>query len=252
MFSWNWSIRRWRLLVHKWGIDAQDIWWFLSIHFGIWVFLLLNIWTSRCCAFPLSMLNNRLLLLLIIRLLLLILIRPRLVRVKALELSLRRLLSWFVGTETVLSVQLSIDSLASISAGCVSNDFSLLWEHLYLLVFLLSFSALRPPIISIRYVILCHINLARLLVLLGHHFRGSHLIHRFHPLTTVDLRVWLLFAVDLIIHSLHESIVSVDSALDIRLLCGSPFLTQPRLHLLLLLNQRGLFEWGSGSCVLID
>lgn len=85
------------------------------------------------------MLDYRLLLL--IRLLL-ILSNPGLIRVEALVLDLGRLLPGFVCTDAILGIKLGIDSLGSIPTRCVSNYLCLFCQHVYLLIFLLSFTTL--------------------------------------------------------------------------------------------------------------
>ena len=90
------------------------------------------------------MLDDRLLLL--IRLLL-ILGDPGLIRVEALVLDLGGLLPGFVCTDTILGIKLCIDSLCSIPTRCVSNNLGLFCQHVYLLIFLLSFTTLRPIVV---------------------------------------------------------------------------------------------------------
>lgn len=110
------------------------------------------------------MLDDRLLLL--IRLLL-ILGSPGLIRIEALVLDLGRLLPGFVCADTILGIKLSIDSLGSIPTRCISNNLGLFSQHVYLLIFLLSFTTLRP--IVVRGVILCDIDL-----IVGGHWLGNH------------------------------------------------------------------------------
>ena len=122
------------------------------------------------------MLDDRLLLL--IRLLL-ILGDPGLIRVEALVLDLGGLLPGFVCTDTILGIKLRVDSLGSIPTRCVSNNLGLFCQHVYLLIFLLSFTTLRP--IVVRGVILCDIDLIVGGNWLGNHFGGSSLVHGLHP-----------------------------------------------------------------------
>ena len=172
-------------------------------------------------------------LLLLIRLLLLILNHSWLIWIKTLMLHLRWLLSWFVSTNAVLCVKLSIYTLCSVSARGISNDLILFTQHMNLLVFLLSLSALWP-VIGIRSVILCDIYF--IIGLLRDHFGWCSLIHWFHSSATIDLGVWLLLAIYLVVHGLHKSVVSIYGPLNIGWMYS--FLTLPSL----LLNNRRLFE----------
>jgi hypothetical protein len=101
LLSRDGSVRR-RVIQH-WCVVSKDIRWFLWTYSCITVILLLlHIWVCRGSAFPLSMLNDRLLLFIW---LLLILICGRVIRVEALVLHLRWLLPRFVcPAYTILSV----------------------------------------------------------------------------------------------------------------------------------------------------
>ena len=148
----------------------QSTLWGISIFFG------LDIRSSSGRAFSLSMLDYRLLLL--IRLLV-ILSNSGLIRVEALVLDLGRLLPGFVCTDAILGIKLGIDSLGSIPTRCVSNYLCLFCQHVYLLIFLLSFTTLRSIIVGC--VILCDIDLVVAGHGLGDHFGGSSLFHGLHP-----------------------------------------------------------------------
>jgi len=198
MLCWRWAIWSNRLIYYR-SIYTKDIWWFLRVHSGISIFLLLNIRPSRSGAFSLHMLNDWLLL--FIWLLLLILNNTWLVGVEA--LTLRRLTRFVSTAYAVLSVQLCIDSFTSISARGVSDNLWLLSKHLYLLIFLLSLSALRSTVISIRCIILGDINFV-IYNWLIYSLRRSGFVHRLLSVGTLsNLRVWRLFAIYFIIHGLH-------------------------------------------------
>lgn len=231
MLGRYWPIGCWRLIYNR-CIDTQSIWWFLGVHFHIRIILLLNVRTCRGGAISLNMLDYWLLL--FIRLLLLIWKYSRLIRIKTLVLNLRRLLSWFVSTNAVLGVKLSIYTFCSISAWSIRYDLGLFSQHMYLLVFLLPLPALRPVIGIRRSVILCDINL--IIALLRDDFRWCRFVHRFHSGTTIYLCVWLLLAICFFIHGLHQSVVSIYCSLDIWWM--NSLLTLPCL----LLNNCWLFE----------
>ena len=241
VFGWGRPVARTGRLIYSWGVSSQNIWWLLRNHFGISIFFGLDIRSSRVRAFSLCMLDNRLLLL--IRLLL-ILSNSGLIGVEALMLDLGRLLPGFVCTYAILGIKLRIDSLCSIPTRCVSNYLCLFCQHVYLLIFLLSFTALRP--IVVRCVILCDINLVVAGHGLGNHFGGSILVHGLHPTGSNSSRhlwVWLLLAVDFIIHGLHQPIVGIDGTLHISWLDAVLTLSSLMLRmLLLLLNNRRLLE----------
>ena len=181
----------------------------------IGIILLIDIRTCWCSAFSLPMLNYWLLLL--IRLLL-ILNSSRLIWIEALMLNLWGLLPWLVRTNTILSVELSINSLSCIPTRGRRDNFGLFSNHLNLLILLLPLSALRT-IIGIWYVILSYIDLV-IINWLSHYFRGGCFIHRFHSGGAArgrcgHLRIWGLFAVNLVIHCLHQSVVCINGALDV-------------------------------------
>ncbi len=230
-------------LIYNCGVSSQHIWWLLRIHFGISIFFWLDIRSSRGRTFSLCVLNNRLLLL--IRLLL-ILISPRLIRVEALVLDLGWLLPGFVCTDAILGIQLRIYTLGSIPTGCVSDYLGLFCQHLYLLIFLLSFPTLRCVVVGC--VILSDIDFVVAGYGLGNYFGGSSLVHGLHPSgsSSWHLRVWLLLAIDFFIHGLHQPIVCINGTLHIRRL--DTILTLPGLMLLLLgmllllLNNRRLLK----------
>ena len=232
-------------VIYNCCVTSQHIWLLLRIHFGITIFFWLDIRSRRVRAFSLCVLNNRLLLL--IRLWLL-LNCPRLIGVEALVLCLWWLLPRFLCTNAILGIELRINTLCSIPTGSVSNNLGLFCQHLYLLIFLLSFTTLRPIVVGC--VILCDIDFVVAGHGLGNHFRGSSLVHGLHPSGSssgrLHLWVWLLLAIDFVIHGLHQPIVSIDGTLHIRRL--DTVLTLPGLMLLLLgmllllLNNRRLLE----------
>ena len=220
------------LLIYCGVIICEGIRGFLRAHFRIPVIFLLDIGSCRCSALSLGMLR-----LLLLIWLLLIMNYSWLIRIEALVLDLRGLLTGFVATYTVLGVELSINALSSIPARCGRNNLGLLGKHLDLLVLLLSFSALRPVIIW--SVVLSNINFVGS-HRLRDHLRRSGLIHGFHPLLPWNLCIRLLLAIYFVIHGLHQTIVSVYSPLHICLL--DAVLALPRI-LLLLNDTRFLEAW---------
>ena len=140
---------------------------------------------------------------------------PWLIWIKSLLLNLRRLLSSFMTPDAILSIELCIYTFGSISARLIWDNFGLFSHHLNLLNLLLSLSALRPMIIWI-VILGRHIHL--LLSLLSCNWLSndfgadSWFIHWFHPLqASIALRIWLIL-VDFLIHSLHQSIIGINSA----------------------------------------
>lgn len=185
----------WWLLIQDRSISTQNMSRFLGTYPCIAVLFLLDVSICWWCTISLNMLNCWLKLLIIG---LLIAIHMWLIRKETLMLHLRRLGSRFMTSYAVLSVELGIYSFCSIPTWSTGNYLWLFSHWLYLLHFLLAFSALRP-IIGIGNIILCDIHFV--IHWLCTHFWQCGLIHGFDASDSL-LCIWLIFEY-FIIHCLH-------------------------------------------------